>query len=580
MSLSSQSLLRREGGRPTRRPQAGGEVRLDPRHGRSRTRGPERGSAAKAAPAPNRAPWHEFGTGLLRYLPLSVLATASVAVLPAVLASWLVPWRGVPGVLATVACAVALSLLIAALEAQVWKHLHGARGVVFADLMLWKFLRRLWAERRLRQAGAAYRAAAGDAGGVRVELLEGLSHLLEIRNPYTYGHCRRVARHAEQIARAMHLPSSEVAEIRTAALVHDVGKVYTPAEVLHKEGPLDDAEFAIVKRHSVDGADMLAPVRDAQLASIVRHHHERLDGSGYPDGLEGDAIPLGSRIIAVADTFDAITSHRPYRRARSQRDALAVLAAEAGTLLDADVVEAFLRSYSTRRSIASMSLSTAISARVADMLQLLPGGLLGGASLAGVLPAVGAAGVLAAAPDARYERAAGAPAPAVALQAGFPGALQGGSNPAGTRSGPAGPGGAVHRIAGTAPLSPRGRRSPARGGGQGLPGAAAPGAQTPASAPGVPAAPAIAGKIELPVGEAPVSPELPRKTPPVEVPSREVPPAKVPPVSTPPVTTPSVTTPPVGAGPVTVPSVTVPSVTVQAPAAPEVKLPGVHLAGH
>ena len=99
---------------------------------------------------------------------------------------------------------------------------------------------------------------------MRVELLEGLGRLLEVRNPYTYGHCRRVARHAERIARTMRLGPSEVAEIRTAALVHDVGKVYTPIEILHKEGPLDDEEFEIVKRHAVDGADMLAPVRDPQ----------------------------------------------------------------------------------------------------------------------------------------------------------------------------------------------------------------------------------------------------------------------------------------------------------------------------
>jgi putative nucleotidyltransferase with HDIG domain len=586
MSLSSQSLLRREGGPPSRRPPAGGQGRLAPRHGRSRTRGPERAGAANSAPVPNRAPWHEFGTGLARYLPLSVLATASVAVLPAVLASWLVPASGIPGALAAVVCAVALSLLIAALEAQAWKRVHGARGVVFADLMLWKFVRRLWAERRLRQAGAAYRAAAGEEGVVRVELLEGLSHLLEIRNPYTYGHCRRVARHAEAIARAMHLPASEVAEIRTAALVHDVGKVYTPPEVLHKEGPLDDAEFAVIKRHSIDGADMLAPVRDRELASIVRHHHERLDGSGYPDGLEGDAIPLGSRIIAVADTFDAITSDRPYRRARSQRDALAVLAAEAGALLDADVVDAFIRSYSTRRSIASMSLSTAVSARIADTLQLLPGGLLGGASLAGVLPAVGVAGVLAAAPDARYERAAaaGARAPATALQATFPGAL-GAFTPATPGGGGASSGGAVRHVAGTAPLAlrrVRGKPAPTRGGGvKDLGGsAAAPGAETPGSAPGSPSAPPSNGKIELHVGETPVSSEVPRKTPPVTVPPVEAPSVKVPPVSTPPVTTPSVTTPPVSAGPITVPSVTVPSATVQAPATPEVKLPGVHLPGH
>ena len=152
------------------------------------------------------------------------------------------------------------------------------------DLMLWNFVRRMVAERRLKRIGAAYGAAVGDDAVVRVELLEGIAHLLEIRNPYTYGHCRRVAGHAERMARAMHLSAAQVAEIRTAALVHDVGKVYTPTEILHKEGPLNDEEFEIVKRHAADGADMLAPVRDPELAAIVRHHHERVDGSGIPTG--------------------------------------------------------------------------------------------------------------------------------------------------------------------------------------------------------------------------------------------------------------------------------------------------------
>jgi putative nucleotidyltransferase with HDIG domain len=250
-----------------------------------------------------------------------------------------------------------------------------------------------------------------------------------MRNPHTHGHCRRVARHAERIARAMHLGAAEVAEVRTAALIHDVGKVYTPADILHKPGPLTDEEFEVIKRHCVDGADMLSPVRDSRLAAIVRHHHERLDGSGYPDGLEGEEIPLAARIIAVADTFDAITSHRPYRRARSQQDGLAVLAAEAGGALDPDAVEAFLHVYSPRRAIASASLSAAAWGRLAPT-QLLPGALFGSAPLAAVLPAVGTAGLLALSPAARYEKTAAEPRPvtrASVFTASFPADLAGAS---------------------------------------------------------------------------------------------------------------------------------------------------------
>jgi putative nucleotidyltransferase with HDIG domain len=457
--------------------------------------------------------------------------------------------------------------------------------VFYGDLMLWGFLRRLWAEHRLKRVGATYRAAVGEDGTVRVELLEGLAHLLEIRNPYTYGHCRRVARHSERMAREMHLSAAQVAEIRTAALVHDVGKVYTPPEILHKQGPLDDEEFDIVKRHAADGADMLGPVHDLQLASIVRHHHERVDGSGYPDGLLGPDIPLGSSIIAVADTFDAITSHRPYRRARSQREALAVLEAERGRLLDAGAVDAFLASYSPRRSVASVPLAGAISARAAEAFQLLPGGLLGGASLASVLPAVGAAGALALAPDARYERAVQAAAArnAASLGAAFPGELQGqGATPTGGTGAPAAgqlragpvPGrrrSAAGRPGGTVVLTPGGATQAPSGTSQSGAGTAPPissgggGQSTP---------PVSVGTTEAPAVEVPVPPGVPPvKAPPVKVPTVEVPPVEVPAVKVPPVSTPSVTTPQVSAGPVTVPSVTVPSVTVQVPGTPGIKVP-------
>jgi putative nucleotidyltransferase with HDIG domain len=561
-----------------RRPATGRRAELGPRHGGSRPRGPARTGAHKRAPAGDRVPWHELTGGIAGYLPLAVLTTLSVTVLPAILAESVVRPRGLAGALAAAATAVALSLLIALAEALVWRRLHGARGVVYSDLMLWGFVRRLWAERRLKRVGAAYRSAVGSDGTVRVELLEGISHLLEIRNPYTYGHCRRVARHAERIAAAMHLGPAEIAEVRTAALVHDIGKVYTPAAVLQKQGPLDDDEFETIKRHAADGADMLAPVRDRQLASIVRHHHERMDGSGYPDGLCGEEIPLGARIVAVADTFDAITSHRPYRRARSQREAMAVLDAEAGRLLDADVVEAFERSASPRRSMASASLAGAVSARIAATLQLLPGGLLGGASLAGVLPAIGAAGLLAVAPDARYEKAAarGATAPAGALQVAFPGALGSVETVSGGAGAPvAGRHGAGvvplrRRTAGGTPLVPATGERTSGGGGLPTPGSAGAEGHAPAGVPGLPLPGLPGGSGEAPVAEVPAPPDVP----PVKVPPVKVPPVSVPPVNVPPVSTPPVTTPQPSVGPVTVPGVTVPSVTVHPPAVPGVSLPG------
>jgi putative nucleotidyltransferase with HDIG domain len=496
---------------------------------------------------------------------VAVLATLSVTVLPALAVDVVIPAGGLGGAIAGAACAVALSLAIAALEAGAWKHVHGGRGVVFSELMLWSFARRLWAERRLRKIASAYREAAG-GGQARVELLEGLSRLLETRNPFTYGHCRRVARHAERIARAMRLSPAEVAEVRAAALIHDVGKVYTPVEILHKPGPLTDEEFAIVKRHCDDGAEMLAPVRDRRLAAIVRHHHERLDGSGYPQGLKGVEIPLGARIVAVADTFDAITSNRPYRRARSQREGLQVLAGEAGEKLDAAAVAAFLDDYTPRRSIASVSLSAAVWSRLAPV-QLLPGGLLGGASLAGLLPAVGAAGLLAVAPAARYERAP-RPSPVATGTTSLVSPLRGGLGMP-PRLAPRRPGPQAARVG--SPVRPRRAPAPRRRSATVGPSPARP-VQPPAGA----LAPSVVARAPLP-GPTSTLPAL------AVVPSASAPQAATPQVPQPPavtvgpLTAPEVSvgsggvkvgpivTPGVAAGPVQVPSVTL--VGSQAPTA-------------
>ena len=193
---------------------------------------------------------------------------------------------------------------------------------MFADLMLWGWLRRSVAERRLAQAETLL---GNDPQGASVEALIGLSELLEARDARTYGHSQRVTRHAERIATTMGLPAAEVAKVRTAAALHDVGKLHTPRSILNKPGRLTDSEFALIKRHPVDGAVMASGIGDPEITAMIRHHHERLDGRGYPDGLAGEDIPLGARIIAVADTFDAITSNRTYRRASHHKRALDVL---------------------------------------------------------------------------------------------------------------------------------------------------------------------------------------------------------------------------------------------------------------
>ena len=132
------------------------------------------------------------------------------------------------------------------------------------------------------------------------------------------------------------------------------GQLGTPREILNKRGALTDEEFAVIKRHPVEGADLIAAIDDPEVVAMVRQHHERLDGSGYPDGLRDSQITIGARIIAVADTFDALTSARPYRTPRKQRLALEVLRQEAGVRLDAHAVAAF-RSYESGRRTATWS---------------------------------------------------------------------------------------------------------------------------------------------------------------------------------------------------------------------------------
>jgi putative nucleotidyltransferase with HDIG domain len=297
-------------------------------------------------------------TSTKRYLPHAVLATVVVMVLPALAVSAIDtagrPWL----VLGTVLLAMAFSVTAASLGSAIWMRRPQSRDLVFGDLMLWGWLRRIRAERRLAHAWELLEDGTEDgrAGALgrerRYEVLQELSALLEARDAYTHGHTRRVTRHSERIAREMGLSPEDVAKVRLAAAVHDVGKLHTPREILNKPGRLTDEEFETVKRHPGDGAEMLAETEDPAITVMVRHHHERLDGTGYPDGLAGDEIPLGARIIAVADTFDAMTSSRPYRGACKHKKALDVLTQEAGSQLDPAAVAAFRRYYSGKRSVA------------------------------------------------------------------------------------------------------------------------------------------------------------------------------------------------------------------------------------
>ena len=173
--------------------------------------------------------------------------------------------------------------------------------------------------------------------------LFGLASALEIKGPYTRGHSDRVGAWSRQIGATLGLHADAIDVIAHAGRLHDIGKIGLPETLLRKRDALDHDEWALVQNHPLIGAQIVAPFEFfAEGVLAIRHHHERWDGTGYPDGLAGATIPLGARIVAVADVFDALTSDRPYRGALSPDLALAYLASEAGRTFDADVVAAFV----------------------------------------------------------------------------------------------------------------------------------------------------------------------------------------------------------------------------------------------
>ena len=206
------------------------------------------------------------------------------------------------------------------------------------------------AERRLAVAYQQTLRYAEDVRRLYVQLqrgvyqsLLGLANAIEAKDPYTRGHSDRVSRWSRRLGVALDLDPQAVEVIAQAGLLHDLGKIGVPEQVIRKSGPLADTEWALMRRHPLIGADIVAPLEFfAAGALVIRHHHERVDGSGYPDGLRGDQIPIGARIVAVADVYDALTSDRPYRKALTPFAAVDYLSGEAGRSLDEDAVAVFI----------------------------------------------------------------------------------------------------------------------------------------------------------------------------------------------------------------------------------------------
>ena len=174
-------------------------------------------------------------------------------------------------------------------------------------------------------------------------VVESMALMVEMKDPYTAGHQRRVAQLACAVARAMGLPENRIDGIRLAALVHDIGKIYVPAEILSKPGRIAEIEFCLIKSHPKVGYDVLKTIEFPwPIAQIVAQHHERTNGSGYPFGLQGEEILSEAKIISVADVVEAMSSHRPYRPALGIKEALAEIKNKKGTCYESDVVEACL----------------------------------------------------------------------------------------------------------------------------------------------------------------------------------------------------------------------------------------------
>src|SRR5277367_1616970 len=147
-------------------------------------------------------------------------------------------------------------------------------------------------------------------------VLLSLAFGIEARDPYTRGHCERLSRMSTRLGERLGVPEEDITALRRAGVVHDIGKVVVPDAILLKPGPLSDEETAVMRRHPVVGEHICAPLRTFRpVLPIIRHHHERYDGSGYPDGLRGESIPLTARILQLADVYDALTTDRPYRKA-------------------------------------------------------------------------------------------------------------------------------------------------------------------------------------------------------------------------------------------------------------------------
>ena len=192
-----------------------------------------------------------------------------------------------------------------------------------------------WLKEEVAIRTAELRMERANLERISVATLEALVNALEAKDPYLRGHSARVANLAATVAAEMSLSEEDVELVRTAGRLHDIGKIGVREEILSKQGPLTDEEFEHVKNHTVTGSQILAPLSHLKhIIDVVRSHHERWDGKGYPDGLASESIPIGARIIGAVEIYDALTTSRPYQEKMVPELAIERLRDLVGTVLD------------------------------------------------------------------------------------------------------------------------------------------------------------------------------------------------------------------------------------------------------
>jgi putative nucleotidyltransferase with HDIG domain len=219
------------------------------------------------------------------------------------------------------------------LRAELLRH---ERGAADKELQLERYAA------DLRETFKQERARSQELSRSYISTVRALSNAVEARDAYTGKHAERVAAYGMEIARALGIPISDTPEIEFGFLLHDIGKLAIPDAILYKPGTLTDYERALMAQHPLIGAEIVRGIEFlGEAAQVVRSHHERWDGRGYPDGLAGEQIPLAARVFAVADVLDALTTDRPYRPASPMSVAREMILSESGKHFDPQVVEAF-----------------------------------------------------------------------------------------------------------------------------------------------------------------------------------------------------------------------------------------------